>query len=278
MPGRLIGFLASLGAAAGCYSPPEPDCGFVCGPGGACPADYTCASDHHCHRNDAAASLVCGTPPADAAPDVPPADVPPAPHVVSTTPVDGATNVGVDATVAAFADQPLAVDDQGLVLLDGTTQVPGSLQVLDMELQLIPGVQLAANHHFTVQITTGVTNYAGEPLGPYQWSFDTGADTIPPHVQSSAPSANDTGVSVTTGIRVTFDEEVQSVDGASFTALDGSTPVAGSIVQLDPRTYELQPTSSLSPSSTITVSLSGAIVDASNNALAPTTYSFTTAP
>ena len=49
---------------AGCYSPPEPDCGFVCGPGGACPADYTCASDHQCHRNGAAASL---TPDAGAA-------------------------------------------------------------------------------------------------------------------------------------------------------------------------------------------------------------------
>jgi len=28
----------------------QPPCTFACGPGGACPENYTCASDGLCHR------------------------------------------------------------------------------------------------------------------------------------------------------------------------------------------------------------------------------------
>jgi hypothetical protein len=62
MLGRLacIAMIVGLGAAAGCYTAPEPDCGFVCGPSGECPADYTCnSSEKVCHRNGAPATLTC---------------------------------------------------------------------------------------------------------------------------------------------------------------------------------------------------------------------------
>jgi hypothetical protein len=48
-----------LAALAACYSPYEPECGFVCGDGGACPPDYTCASDNICHLNGSPAGHVC---------------------------------------------------------------------------------------------------------------------------------------------------------------------------------------------------------------------------
>jgi len=81
--GVALGLLVALGAAiAACYEVPRPDCGFVCGPGGACPDGYACASDHTCHRNGTPDSLVCGHPdaavpdaPTDTAPDM--ADAPP---------------------------------------------------------------------------------------------------------------------------------------------------------------------------------------------------------
>jgi hypothetical protein len=53
--------------APACYRLPEPDCGFVCGAGGACPADYTCGADNVCRRTAATSDAVC--PKADAAPD-----------------------------------------------------------------------------------------------------------------------------------------------------------------------------------------------------------------
>jgi hypothetical protein len=279
MPGRLIGFLATLGAAAGCYSPPEPACGFVCGPGGACPADYTCASDHHCHHDGAPASLTCGTPPADAAPDVSPVDSAPGPQIVSVTPADGATDIGVDTVVQAFADQPLqGTPALSLVFSSSGAAVAGTAQFVGgTGIQFTPDAQLVPNELYGAMIASGVSG-PSLPLAPYQWTFRTGADTVPPHVQGSDPAASDTGAAVTTGVVVTFDEQVTGVDATTFTAIDGTTPVTASIAVLDARTYELRPASSLSAGATITVSLSSAIHDPSGNALAPTTFSFTTAP
>lgn len=80
----------SVGAAAGCYEVPEPDCGFICGPSASCPAHYTCADDHYCHRDGAPASLVC------AAPDAP---------LVTDAAADAARDA-IDATPDAMADAP----------------------------------------------------------------------------------------------------------------------------------------------------------------------------
>jgi hypothetical protein len=33
----------------GCFNIDEPPCAYACGPGGACPDDYTCGSDNYCH-------------------------------------------------------------------------------------------------------------------------------------------------------------------------------------------------------------------------------------
>lgn len=72
---RVSGRLRTLGVALGaalalggalaaaiipaCYEIPRPACGFLCGPGGACPDGYSCAADMYCHRNDTAPDLVC---------------------------------------------------------------------------------------------------------------------------------------------------------------------------------------------------------------------------
>jgi hypothetical protein len=87
--GVSLTLLVAAGAiAAACYEVPTPDCGFLCGPGDACPDGYTCADDHRCHRSGAAAGLIC--PILDAAvpdmPDVP--DVPDMPDMPDDAPHD----------------------------------------------------------------------------------------------------------------------------------------------------------------------------------------------
>jgi hypothetical protein len=76
----VVARIVSLGAAitlvmgvagtivAACYDVPAPDCGFRCGPDGACPDGYRCATDGVCHRSGAPANLVCAT--VDAAPPI----------------------------------------------------------------------------------------------------------------------------------------------------------------------------------------------------------------
>src|SRR5829696_5677668 len=48
--------------AVGCYDVPKPDCGFRCGPAGACPSDYTCGADDHCRLNGSSPDIVCARP------------------------------------------------------------------------------------------------------------------------------------------------------------------------------------------------------------------------
>lgn len=98
--GLALGLVVALSGAiiAACYEVPRPACGFVCGPDGACPDGYACASDHVCHAAGSPDGLVCPHPdaalPADAAPDTPP---------------DAMPDAAVDATDDAPAD--MAVDD-----------------------------------------------------------------------------------------------------------------------------------------------------------------------
>jgi hypothetical protein len=78
VPERLVPLGVALALAGAmitaCYDVPRPDCGFICGPGGACPEGYSCASDMRCHRNGTSPDLVCASPdaalPVDAASDV----------------------------------------------------------------------------------------------------------------------------------------------------------------------------------------------------------------
>jgi hypothetical protein len=54
--------LASVLALPACYDVPQPNCGFRCGPGGACPERYVCSNaDGICHLDTAPATLRCGT-------------------------------------------------------------------------------------------------------------------------------------------------------------------------------------------------------------------------
>jgi hypothetical protein len=97
----LLVVLAGVIATA-CYHLPTPDCGFLCGPSGACPDNYTCARDHQCHRIGTPDNLICGTPDAampddarDAASDGPP-----------DATIDAAIDAMPDAVIDATIDAP----------------------------------------------------------------------------------------------------------------------------------------------------------------------------
>ena len=257
-------------ALAGCYSPPEPDCGFACGPAGACPADYTCADDHQCHRNGAPASLTCAS--------LPDAAVSSAPKVLSTDPPDGSQGVAVDVIPTAMVDQDLlGVSNTTFQLFQDTTQIAGFADYppSSLEPRFIPEVQLDELGFYRVVISAGITNAAGDPLPPVQWTFITGADTVPPHVRTTSPTAFQTDVPTTTEITVVFDEAVTGVDTTSFT-VDAEGPVAGSVSPLDQKLYTFAPAMLLPSGTTVTVTLGQGIADLRGNTFAGYGFSFTT--
>lgn len=111
--------LALLVALAGvivaaCYEVPTPDCGFVCGTDNACPARYTCAGDHRCHRIGAPADLVCSAP--DGGTSVPDARADGAtvdgrPDAMADAAPDAAIDAAIDAAPDAAIDAPVDVLD-----------------------------------------------------------------------------------------------------------------------------------------------------------------------
>jgi len=273
MLGRILG-VGIIAALAGCYSPPEPDCGFACGPSGACPADYTCAADHVCHRNGAAAGLTCPGRP-DAAVDSPSSG----PQVLSLDPPMSATGVQVNQIVRMVVDRDLSgVDDSTFSLSDGSSVVPGTSQYQQFSLmaEIRPTLQLAPNTLYTVMVGPGISDTMSQPLSPFQWSFTTGADTVVPHLAASNPFSSQPNVPTTTTVTLTFDEAVVGVDITSVTVTDGTTPVVGTVSMNNSYTYVFTPTAALTAATTYTVALTNVIQDAYGNALAPTSFTFTT--
>src|SRR4051812_46585748 len=173
MLGRILG-AGLIAAAAACYNAPEPDCGFTCGPGNSCPADYSCAADHVCHH-----AGFTGTCPgrADAGTDSVASFA-----VVSTVPADGTTGVQVNQVIKAMVDRDVAgVDSSTFSLTAGSTPVPAtaSYSLGSFSIHLTPKQQLAANTTFTAAISAGIHEHSGSGmLTPLQWSFTTGADTV----------------------------------------------------------------------------------------------------
>ena len=106
----LIGLVVGIS----CYTTFEPACGFLCGPGSACPTDYTCsAADNVCHRNGAPDDLVCrydaavNDAPIDAKPDAPVDAKPDAPiDARPDAPIDAPPDAPIDAPIDAPADAP----------------------------------------------------------------------------------------------------------------------------------------------------------------------------
>jgi hypothetical protein len=102
--GRLRSLGVALGAAltlagaiiTACYEIPRPACGFLCGPGDACPDGYSCAGDMYCHRNDTPPDLTCTRPDAPLPADATGAD--------ARATADAAIDAGEDAAPDALID------------------------------------------------------------------------------------------------------------------------------------------------------------------------------
>jgi hypothetical protein len=155
-------------------TPPEPACGFICGPEDACPADYTCQSDHRCHRN-ASPQMTCG--PVDAALDTL-LDADTTAPTVTTTPPDGATGVPTSNDVIAWFSEPVVgVDGTSFALVQEGVGVIASL-VTEMDptsYLLLPQSALPANARFTIVLQSSIADLAGNHLAPTSSQFMTGS-------------------------------------------------------------------------------------------------------
>jgi Ice-binding-like/Bacterial Ig-like domain len=108
-----------------------------------------------------------------------------APEIVSTVPVNAATNVPLNQTVSATfteAMNPLSITTATFQLTGpGGTALAGtvSYDALNFIATFTPAAPLLTNSSYTATLTTGVTDLEGNPLGnsgaPNPWMFTTGA-------------------------------------------------------------------------------------------------------
>lgn len=149
----------------------------------------------------------------------------------------------------------------------------------------------AAGGRYVVDIPTAVKSLSGAPLVPErltatgnhdQWSFTVTTattDTTAPSVTGSTPVGSATGVSPTTAVEVTFDEELNpltvTTNSITLSAGGNAVPVAITLYP-DLRTVALVPHRELATSTQHTITVTSTVADLFGNTMTQTTRTFTT--
>jgi hypothetical protein len=204
--------------------------------------------------------------------------------VTSTYNANGATNVPVNTKVGVFFTKlmdPATLTANTFTLQQGNTPVSGSVTLASYSSTFTPAVALTPNTLYTATITTGAKDLDGNALAnPYVWSFTTATapDIIPPWVTGTINVNGATNVSINTKIGAFFTEVMDplTVTTATFTVMQGTTPVNGTVNYID-LAATFTPAAALSPSTLYTATISTGAKDLVGNALAnPYIWSFTT--
>jgi len=209
------------------------------------------------------------------------------PIVVSTDPVNNATNVPIDKVIKVTFNENVesATNFDKIIMLDAEGATVAVTTTLTASvLTITPSDPLAYSAKYTVTIPAGaVKDTDANPLpADFSFSFTTMAepDTTAPEVESTDPANGATDVPLDKVIKVTFTEDV--VEGDEFANIvlkDGTGQKMNAKVELSGSVLTISPSSKLDYSTKYTVVIpAGAVKDAAANPLKDEyTFSFTTA-
>ena len=207
-----------------------------------------------------------------------------APMVSSTFPENGATNVPYGGNLSVTfseAMNPLTVTSATFILMQGTTQILGTVTYAGVTAISNPATPLEPNTLYTATIRTGATDLAGNALANnYIWTFTTGAipDTTAPLIAFTNPANIATDVPLNKKIAAIFCEAMNplTITTAAFTLTRGTTPVSGTVTYAGV-TAIFTPTSILAPSTLYTATIIAVVKDLAGNTLASNyVWTFTT--
>ena len=206
------------------------------------------------------------------------------PTVSSTDPVNAATGVALNQKIAATFSKPMdgsTISASTFTLLQGTTPVSGFVSYSGTTAIFAPSSNLTPNTAYTVTITTGAKDPAGNGLANnYVWSFTTGTGVAvtPPIVSSTDPVNAAIGVALNQKIAATFSKtmDASTITASSFTLKQGTTSVSG-FVSYSGTTAIFSPAINLVPNTLYTATIANSVKDLAGNALANNfVWSFTT--
>lgn len=108
------------------------------------------------------------------------------PVVVSTLPVAGAIDVAFASPISVLFSEPIdagTASAQSVLVGDGALAVAGTISVSEATLVFTPAADLRPAQVYTVNLTTGIQDRAGNPLAEaLTWSFTTAAASAEPSV------------------------------------------------------------------------------------------------
>ena len=139
------------------------------------------------------------------------------PTLVSTSPVNAATNVAVNSTISALFSEPLnplALDATTFqVTVDGFSGIlPGTLSAAGNGVTFTPLSPLPPNRIVRAYVTAPLEDLAGNDIPYTNWYFTTGAtaDATPPSVLSVTPMDGAADIGRTTPIVLIFSEPIDA--------------------------------------------------------------------
>jgi hypothetical protein len=204
------------------------------------------------------------------------------PAVVFVSPYDGASNVDIETEIQVTFSEAMdlsTLSAANVGQLDGLFDYPSDSQVL-----IFPVPVLDYGTNYTLLVTTGVTDTAGNALAEvFSWSFTTEPDpaTTNPAVVTVTPASGSNTHIAWEPITVLFDKAMDSTSFApgSISLASGSTPVPG-VITYDPLTVtaSFQPDDTLDYGTVYTATATTAVADTFGNHLSEAfVWSFTTA-
>lgn len=206
------------------------------------------------------------------------------PEVVTTDPVNGATNVGLNKIITATFNEemdPASINESTFLLKKGTTAVAGAVTYSGLTATFTPANLLSGNTLYTATITRGAKDLMGNVMRKdTTWKFTTGPIVLPvlPVVLLTDPNNNAVNVAIDKVIKATFSKtmDLSTINSSTFMLKNGSSPVLG-FVNYAGVDGTFTPNSPLLPGTLYTATITTGAKDLEGNALAANyVWTFTT--
>ncbi len=206
------------------------------------------------------------------------------PRVASIEPTPGAEEVAIDAAIRVTFSEPMAPLGlaEAFSLRGPDGPVPGTplLEPGQLQLRFTPALPLRWAVEYFVRIDTTAADAAGNRFDqwpelagrqPFESTFTTMPDRVPPRVIGSVPADGDSAVDVTVQPRVDFSETMAAGTFAAgmrlLDSLGAPVALAAPSVAEDRRSATLVPIDSLLFSAAYTLEVGEAVQDTSGNGL-----------
>jgi hypothetical protein len=203
---------------------------------------------------------------------------------VTFTPANSTANVAVNQAIIATFNERMdytTITASTFSVKQGSNAVAGSITYTGTTATFTPASNLDANKVYTVTVTSGAKDMAGNAIAAVSAvSFTTAvaADVTLPIVNSTGPLNGATDVSRDKVIAITFNEVMNSstINDLTFFVREGSAIVPG-IIGYSGTVATFTPSPILAAGNTYTVTITtGAKDEAGNSLAANTEWSFTT--